>query len=366
MDAIRNITANPPSAWNPYRIDHVTFTQYGAWFLRAEPSFGAGMVQISSRGRFPDTFIAMASPYLDFQNQGLQPSRIQYAFFGAEDGVLVRFTTSSIAWDRLGPVVTKTLQDYRVGYAGYGGLTFGKNTALCPYNCNEYFLHVVPAMMGISKDSYMYSMACRGISSNFMSPVVGGSRPSPHSIPGAPEPAAQQQPAVEKPQDTAKPEKREEKKKTKAAEDAWWETPGSDVDKTTIPTDSSDEIPDVVREIFGKAFDVCVQNVGRDYLTQREISAAILEAGASKELTMEVCDRADVNHDSRYDRDEFIHAMWLVAVELTSLRGDGAAPPETLTDPNVVGNNALRVASNLYAPAQDRLDAPESADSQLV
>jgi SpoVK/Ycf46/Vps4 family AAA+-type ATPase len=116
-------------------------------------------------------------------------------------------------------------------------------------------------------------------------------------------------------------------------------------------TGSKDDrsIPPAARDILEKAFDEQIKGTGRNYLTGLEAAALMEETGLSREILGEIWERTDADGNGRFDRDEFVQAMWLIAVELARLKADGVVPQETNTDLKLA-NNALNAATNFAAP----------------
>ncbi|GAB1318475.1 EF-hand domain-containing protein [Madurella fahalii] len=348
IEAIRSVTQGASPRWNAYSVDHVSFSPYGAWFMRLQPNYGSGVVQLSSKGRFPDTFIVLASRYLDFSNHGLQPSSIQYAFFGAQDGVLIKLENGTTQWDRVGPKVADCLRNLGASSGGGGyyrsfltSFSVGKNTALCPYNPDNFFVHAVPLMRGTAHDFYRYSVGCDGVTADFLDAIIKGGRPHPRTIP---EPV----PRDLVPDRTAEVKVHVEEKE---GDDVWWAKEGK-------RGPDNDEIPQASRDIFERLFYTLVKETGNWYATGEQAAAVMRKAGLNDQLLSEIWERADVDKNGKLDRDEFIHAMWLVTQELSSLQDDGVVPRETLTDPGHA-NNALAAASN-FTPLRRTDSMPAS------
>lgn len=357
MQAIRAAVQSASPRWNTYSVDHVSFSPYGAWIMRLQPSFGEGVVQLSSRGRFPDSFVAIASPYLNFGNHGLQSSRIQYAFFGAQDGVLIKLSNGAMLWDRLGPGVADCLQRLRTGSGGYrsyvSSFTVGKSTVLCPYSPADFFVHAVPLFRGTAQEYCPYSVACEGLTVGFLDAIVQGGRPHPHTIPKVPS-----QPAKEQAAPHALAQEKAAKVKAELAEKKGKDQVGKKAQERAPDT----EIPQAARDIFERQFYRHVKETGNWYFTGDEAAAMMRRAGLSDKLLGEIWERTDVDKNGKLDRDEFIHAMWLITQELASLQDDGVVPRETLTDSGLA-NNALSAASN-FTPLRRTDSMPANQPSQ--
>ncbi|KAL2022056.1 hypothetical protein VTK56DRAFT_6100 [Thermocarpiscus australiensis] len=348
MQAIRKAVQGPPSTmnWNRYSVDHVSFSPYGAWLLRLQPSFGEGLVQVSAEGRFPDTFISMASPYLDFRHHGLQQSQVQYAFFGAHDAILIRFSNGSLAWDRVGARAAEFLETRNMGRGVFDSTTLGKNTVLCPYDNDDYFFHLVPSLKTWSqtgRETFTYWLRGDGVTADFLGAIINGRRPPPQSIPKVPIAAAKPAPM---PPALGHAGVREESQD-------WW----SSEERAAEQADDR-KVPQAARDIYEKVFDEHVQKTGRNYFTDRE-AAAIMRAaatGLSNEILGEIWERTDVDGDGRFDREEFVQAMWLISVELAQLQDDGVVRQEPVTSTDLAGdgwesaNNAINAATNFTAP----------------
>jgi SpoVK/Ycf46/Vps4 family AAA+-type ATPase len=69
------------------------------------------------------------------------------------------------------------------------------------------------------------------------------------------------------------------------------------------------------------------------------------ETGLSDEVLSEIWDRADVDGNGSFDRNEFVRAMWLMTVEVARLKEDGVVPQGSTADPGTA-NNAVLAAVN--------------------
>ncbi|KAL2128191.1 hypothetical protein VTI74DRAFT_9539 [Chaetomium olivicolor] len=374
MQAIRQAIQESSSSWNSYSVDHVSFSPYGAWFLRLKRTVGEGVVQLSSQGRFPDTFIAMASPYLNFSNQTLQPSKVQYAFFGAQDAALIKLSDGGLMWDRLGDGVSQALRDSCGKSSSFSRVTLGKNTVLCPYDANEFFFHLVPVINGLGQEMFRYLLKGDGLTVDLLNAVIQETRPAPnlipkplstmtqsiHRLPTTTQPAPSPAPPPPPPPPPLPARKPQAATKTHAGEEWWADKPARE-DKTDNPTDGG-EVPTAARDIYEKAFDEHVQNSGRSYIGGFEAAAMMRETGISDEVLHEIWERTDVDGNGKFDREEFVQAMWLITLELARLKQDGVVPQEKTTDP-ALANNALNAATNFAGPKRTNSMPPNQGNN---
>jgi hypothetical protein len=106
-----------------------------------------GTVKISSTGTFPESFHTLAGQYM--KTKGLmskiaQTSTVLNVFFGCDESIIVH-TESGYLANGLPTKVTDL-----ISRALKAGLSLGKNTSLCPWNSNYYYLEfIAPGPRGI-------------------------------------------------------------------------------------------------------------------------------------------------------------------------------------------------------------------------
>ncbi|KAL1902359.1 hypothetical protein Sste5346_001337 [Sporothrix stenoceras] len=191
----------------PYaNVDHVSFSPYGAYVV----TFDTGEVVLSpeTSGRFPDAFVGLASDFVHFagpKRNTLQPTQLEYVFWGPSDSVLIKARGGALRWQGLPNSLVTELRALTVGVDMLSaGFQLGKRTTLCPWDGNLYFLEFA-SFLGNTAKAYPYSLRQHGLSGEAMQYVVVNQRPPEHLMSVAAPPATQLPPPPPTPPASAPP-----------------------------------------------------------------------------------------------------------------------------------------------------------------
>jgi hypothetical protein len=119
-------------------VEHIAFTNDGGWLV----CYSDGRVRVSTNGTFPESFHTEMSSEIKTRGfSGLQNSSLQYAWFGADDTMILQFRngeTKMRGFSSHHPLVSKIEE-----YSGKG-LFLTRATSLCRWNSNYYFAEFAP------------------------------------------------------------------------------------------------------------------------------------------------------------------------------------------------------------------------------
>lgn len=91
---------------------------------------------------------------------------------------------------------------------------------------------------------------------------------------------------------------------------------------------NSIEMPASARAVASGMFDECLRlgggaDAGRDYLTGIEAAQVFMSSGLSDGDLAMIWDRTDLDRNGRFDREEFVQAMWLISIQHNLGKGKG-------------------------------------------
>ncbi len=259
-------------------VEHASFSAAGAWFVR----WSDGNVQIGSSAQevFPDSFTALAAPYLQLSGpaaQAPQYCEINNVFFGANDAVIIKLGGSRLVWDRL----SESLEAGLTSIVGPGEITLGVATTLCFYNPELYFMELV-SKWSFNTNKVWAWVVDSPLSEELLTEITQGNRPAAHLIPKPSSGAAT--PPVSKSNPTA----------TVAALPA---------EASPITAEFRKQIDNIFQEHNGE----------KGYLTALEAATAFQELAHTLNLARSdlarIWDETDADKDGRFDRDEFTQAV---------------------------------------------------------
>ncbi|KIH92324.1 hypothetical protein SPBR_02279 [Sporothrix brasiliensis 5110] len=360
----------------PYAaVDHVSFSPYGAYLVR----FNTGEVMLSpeTSGRFPDAFVGLTSDFVHFAGplrNTLQPTQLEYVFWGPSDSVLVKARGGALRWQGLPESLVTELRALTVGVDMLSaGFHLSKRTTLCPWDGDLFFLEF-ESFLGSTAKAYPYSLRQHRLSADAMQYVVLNQRPPAHLLaaagptsllppppptppasapprappgppPDLPPRASQSLPHRPTPQvqaqtrgpltpvstpyipGTSPTTTHASKPETPV------ETPASPLPSILLPEEqeqnrSEDEeridaivhtlaMPDDIRSVAEEVWDLCTMGVLEEpkYVTASDA----LQLFAASELSSEdidmIWEKSDLDHNGQLDREEFLQAMYLVAIQ---------------------------------------------------
>lgn len=284
-------------------VEHVCLSPLGGWLI----TYSLGTVTIS--GRFPDSFYALASPYLDVSSTQRQRSVIEYVFFGADEGVVIK-TRDDLIWEGIHETLAEQLTILNSPSYALNKYLIGRNTALCTWAGNRFFLEAKAKAIMSQQVQYPYSVLEPSNAKELMDHIVANSRPPAPlistlkaSIPEKPSPS--QHTHQRPPPSTPAPQQYGETRPPAPS-------PAPRTQSTnpflTDHEENSSTISASARRRFEEKFNL--HSEGRLYINGVAAAQVMLESGLDSEVLSEIWDLVDLDKNGKLDKEEFILAMW--------------------------------------------------------
>ncbi|CAK7199993.1 hypothetical protein SEUCBS139899_002681 [Sporothrix eucalyptigena] len=394
----------------PYAVlDHVSFSPYGAYLIR----FNTGHVMLSpeTSGRFPDTFLGLASDFLHFTSPARdypQPTQLEHVFWGPSDSVLLKSYGGALRWQGLPDALVSELRALTVGVDMLSaGFQLGKRTTLCPWDGGLYFLEFA-SFLGNTAKAYPYSLRQYGLSGDAMQYVVLNQRPPPYLLetaaptqlppppklppppptmpptppasapPGAapgsvpplpPRPASMVQPLTQSPPTplpTPYIPTRTPVPTSSSAPPALppillpeeQEQPKSEDEERIDAFVNSLAMPDDIRASAVELWDACTRYLEEPKYLTAEVAMQLFAASelSSEDIDM-IWEKSDLDHNGLLDREEFLQAIYLMAVQ-QYLRGvsDQYGLEARLTEQKGQNENSVSSAASGIKAVDDNVE----------
>lgn len=278
-------------------VEHVCLSPLGGWLIR----YSLGTVTIS--GRFPDTFYALASPYLDVSSTQRQMSQIENVWCGADNGVIIK-TRGQLVWEGISQTLAETLNVLNAPASPLSKCLLGHSTTLCPWSSDYFFIEANPIMS--QQVQYPYRLSAP--SKEVMDHVVANSRPPAHLISAlqalkAERPSPSQQANARPPPSPAP---------SPYAGNRPPPSPAPQTQSTnpflTGNSNNNSAISASDRRRFEEQFNLYSE--GRLYINGVAAAQIMLESGLDSNILSEIWEIVDKDKNGKLDKEEFVNAMW--------------------------------------------------------
>ncbi len=337
------------------QVDHVAFAPSGSWII----IFNDYMVQVSPQPQFSASFYALAGRFMRFDSPSVlypQPSQIRHILFGADDIFIIN-ANLTLFWSYLPPVLNEALGKVYVkpgdGFWNTNTthlLTY--NSVLSPFDSGSYVLEATPKVPVFGQGmAYEFggSHVAGTLPPQAFVELATGNRLGPHLLPAPQQGTSSASAATVGAYQTPPPntEKPDLSSTTPSSVHASPAPPPYTAlslppppplpprtPSTTFPSAASDPIPAAQRRKFEAQFDANCQ--GKSFLTGMEASVLLTESGLDKNILSDIWEKTDIDRNGRFDKEEFVQAMWLISLE----RDGGAGNPEDEPNVNAAVNSA--------------------------
>ncbi|KAK5995415.1 hypothetical protein PT974_03819 [Cladobotryum mycophilum] len=278
-------------------VDHVAFSPRG-WFVR----FADGSVQFSSPSTLPPTFHNLSRDLLDTNSISRQHrSQVRRVFFDGNGGTIIS-TDHGILVEGISGSVSASIRSFTYGDMQNAGIFLGKGTVICPWD-NEF--HVLEAKSLLGQQQYLYQLPPNRLSQSFIDDILSNRKPS------LPPPPPYRAPTA------------------------------------VIHHNSMVHIPPEIRARFEGLFEQSCG--GKTYLTGIETADIFMRSGLNNADLSRIWEKVDLNHDGRFDRNEFVQAMWLIELQT----GRGLLQPTNDSRSTSHLNGSAQLSHSLLPPPPD-------------